>query len=756
MKHIHATATCIAALMMASVTQAQAQDSKTAVPPPGMPAAPAADPAGGQDASGGLEDIVVTAQRRSERLQNVPVAVTAASAARLAAVGITSTQDLAVVTPGLSAPQTAGYTQPHIRGVGSSTNGPGLEQPVATYIDGVYIAAAPASLLTLNNVDRIEVLKGPQGTLFGRNATGGLIQVITKDPKPIPAAAFNISYANYRNITADAYVSEPLSSTLFADVALRYETQQDGWGKNLATGNPVGDLPHDFAGRTKLLFMPTDTTEIRLALDYEDRVSRRDTQKLDLGQVPGTFNNPFFGGPFPQGGRYDINNDIDPVNKLWAGGASLQIKQEFGAVSLQSITAYRKSRFDFLLDLDETPANLINLFGTARDKQFSQEFQLSSNTSGKLTWTAGVFYFNATDEWKPLNVNFGPTLVSPVPGVPVTIRQNDRMRTDSVAAYAQATYEVLPRTNLTLGGRFTYERKRLDGASNFIVGGFNAATTPVPDPALGIPRSVDFKRFNYRVALDHKFTPDIMVYASYNTGFKSGGYNLAVPSNPDYKPEEIKAAEAGLKVELFHRRVRLNGAGYYYIYQNIQVGRYLNNNESIYNGARARIYGMDFDGEVIVGGGLSLNGGASYNHARFTSFPLADYIVTACGQVPTPGGVVSCSAAGNTLPFAPEFTFNVGGDYKVDLPFGTIEANATYFRTSKFFAAPDNIASQPAYDLLNVSVSWTDPGKHVSIKGWAKNLSNTYYSTSLIEANQGVIRGNGAPRTYGMTLGYKF
>lgn len=753
MKTLKWTATCVASLAISSMAHAREQSAT----PHQQPAADAgAEPAAPDASQVRVEDIVVTAQRRSERLQNVPVAVTAASAAKLAAIGITSTQELSVVTPGLSAPQTAGYTQPHIRGIGSSTNGPGLEQPVATYIDGVYIAAAPASLLTLNNVDRIEVLKGPQGTLFGRNATGGLIQIVTKDPKAVSAAAFNISYANYRDVTADAYLSGPVAPDLKADIAVRYETQQQGWGRNIGTGHPTGDLPHDFAGRLKLLFEPSTKTQIRIALDYEDRVSRRDTQKLDERQVAGTFNNGFFGGPFPQGGRYDVNNDIDQQNSLQAGGVSLQITQDLGALVLQSISAYRNTKFDILLDLDQTPLNLINLFGAARDKQFSQELQLSSNGSGRLTWTAGLYYFYADDRWAPLDINFGPSFVSPVPGAPVTIRASDRERTDSIAGYAQATYEVLTDTKLTLGGRFTYERKRLDGLSNFIIAGFDAADTPIPDPSLGIPRSIDFKRFSYRIALDHKFGPDVLGYISYNTGFKSGGYNLAVPANQPYYPEEIHAAEVGLKMDLFDRHVRLNTAAYYYTYRNIQVGRYINNSESIYNGAGARIYGLDLDGEIVIAHGLSFDGGFSYNHARFTSFPFADFIVPVNGVAPAPGGVVPGSAAGNTLPFAPDVTFNVGGDYKVEVPFGTIEAHATYFRTSHYFSSADNVAMQPAYDLINVSLGWTDPSKHLSLKLWGKNVGNSYYSTSLLEASQGVIRGSGAPRTYGVTLGYRF
>lgn len=704
----------------------------------------------------GIEDIVVTAQRRSERLQDVPVAISAASATKLASVGINSTQELTIVTPGLSVPQVAGYTQPHIRGIGTNANGPGIEQAIATYIDGVYIASAPSSLLTLNNIERIEVLKGPQGTLFGRNATGGLIQIVTKDPASQRSAAIDLTYANYQNVITNAYVSGPFTDTLKADIAARYETQKKGWGKNLGSGGNTGNLPHDFAGRIKFALEPTDATQIRIALDYEDRVSRRDVQKSDERQVSGTFNNPFFGGPFPPGGRHDINNDLDPQNELQASGISLQVVHDLGFASLQSITAYRKTDYNFLLDLDQTPLNLINLDASTLAKQLSQELQLSSGDSDRFTWTAGLYYFYSDERYDVLDINFGPSFVSPVPNAPVTFRTGDRMQTDSLAGFAQASYELLENTRLTLGGRYTYERRRFSGLSSFIVTGTVAATAPIPDPATNIPDSNRFRRFNYRIALDHKFDPDILGYVSYNTGFKSGGYNLALPTNPPFKPEEIQAWEVGLKSEFFGRHLRVNAAAYYFKYKNIQVGRYINNNQSLYNGAQADTYGVDLDADLRLKHYFSLSGGFAYNHARFKSFPDADYFIPACGLVPPPGGVISCAADGNRLPFAPSLTFNIGANYKLELPIGVLEANATYFRTSSYFAAPDNFARQPAYDLINTSISWTDPSSTIMIKVWGKNLANTYYATSMLEASQGVIRSNGAPRTYGVTASYKF
>lgn len=732
--------------IFAVVTGAYAQEPSAAANLQGERAAEGAPQPAAR--SGELQEVVVTAQRRRENLQSVPLSVTAISAQALANAGISSTQDLSMVTPGLTMPETAGYAQPHIRGIGSSTNGPGLEQPVATYIDGVYIAAAPAALLTLNDVDHVEVLKGPQGTLFGRNATGGVIQIITKDPTPVASGSLSLGYGNYDDTVAQAYIAGPIVRDVRGDIALRYETQREGWGRNLDTGNPVGAMPHDFAGRTKWLYEPTEGTQVTLAADYEDRNSSRETFHLDFDYP--TKQPLFYGlyGPFPQGGRYDTNTNLDEKFTMHGGGVSLQAKQRLGSASLKSITAYRDTTSTLLLDLDETPLSLTALTGKAGDAEFSQELQLLSGTDSKLTWTTGVFYLHMTDQWEPLDVN--------VPPASLTLRAVDQEHTDALAGYAQTTYQFLPRTDLTLGGRYSYESKHLSGLDSTFVSRRDVGDTPIPDPALGIPSSVEFNRFNYRAALDHKLTPQVMMYIAYTTGFKSGGYNLAVPSNAPYKPEDVRAVEAGLKSELFNQSVRVNGSGYYYTYKNIQVGRYINNNEQIYNGPRARIYGIDLDGEVLVSRGLRLSGGLSYNNARFTSFPDADYIAPCGGMTVPPNGVLSCSAKGNSLPYAPKISFDVAADYRVELSLGMLAANVTYSHTSKFYTGVDNVAFQPRYGLLNVSLGWMDSSGHWSAKVWGENIDDAYYATTINETNNSVGRVLGAPRTYGVKVGYSF
>jgi iron complex outermembrane recepter protein len=704
---------------------------------------------------GGLEEIVVTAQRRSENLQNVPVAVTAISAAQLEASGINTSQDLSLVTPGLVTPQAAGYIQPHIRGVGTTSNGPGIEMPVATYIDGVYLASAPASLMTLNSVERIEVLKGPQGTLFGRNATGGLIQVVTKDPQHDPSLSSDITYGNYQDVASDLYATAGLTSNLAADIALRYEYQGEAWGRNLDTGEPVGRLSNDVASRTKFLFDASDTTQIRLALDYEQRKTSRDTQHTVPG-YPVNFSNPFFGGPFNYGTAFDINNNIQPQNRLKAGGAALQINHDFGPVLLQSITAWRQSFFFFPLDTDQTPIDILSINAKADSKQFSQEIQLSSGRAEDLKWVTGVYYFYALDKWDPLIIGFGPSVISPIPRVPVSIIENDSQRTDSIAGYAQATWEFLPGTNATAGLRYTNEDKKLAGTEEFSVAGSPGPTTPIPPPGAGIPAKSSFSNLSYRVALDQKFGPNVLGYVSFNTGFKSGGYNLTLATNPAYRPETIRSAEIGLKTELFDKHLRLNAAVFHYDYSNIQVGRFAAGTEAIYNGAAAKIYGLDLDVDFVLTQELTLSGGLSYLHDRFTSFPNADYFVPGGGCVPVaPGVPCAGDAAGNKLAYSPTFTYNIGGNYRHEFSAGALSMNVTYYHSSRLYAAPDNWLYQGDFGIVNASIMWTDPGNRYSIKAWGKNLGSTIYATSLIEANQGNLRALGSPVTYGVTFGVK-
>ena len=436
----------------------------------------------------------------------------------------------------------------------------------------------------------------------------------------------------------------------------------------------------------------------------------------------------------------------------------MQITQDLaGGLTLESITGYRKSANYFAVDLDFTPAPFIASLADQHDEQLSQEIHVSgSELDNKLRWTAGLYYFYSKDGWHPFDVDFGPTPVSPVPGVAVVSSLSNDQVTNSPAGYGQATYEVFDATNLTLGGRYTYERKTVDGTNATFADGAPISLAAYPPPGVGIPSSSQFDKFNYRIALDHKFGAEILGYVSYSTGFKSGGYNLAAAINPPYKPENIKATEVGLKSELLDRRLRLNVSVYNYLYDDIQVGQFQEDTEIIVNGAKAKMYGGDIDGELVVVRGLTLNGGFSYIHDRFLSYPNAEFIVPVAGCVPTPFAVCTGSAAGKELPYTPTTSFNVGGNYKWELPIGAFSFNANYYRQSKIYGSPDNVAVQDAYGLVNASITWNDLEDHLTLGLYGRNLGNTVYATSLEEATPGEVIARGLPRMYGVTAGYKF
>jgi iron complex outermembrane receptor protein len=699
-----------------------------------------------------LETVVVTVQKRREKLQDVPVAVTAISATKLAASNITSAADIGAVTPNLVLTQVAGTLQPHIRGVGTNFSGPGVENPVATYIDGVYVANGTSSLLTLNNISRIEVLKGPQGTLFGRNATGGLIQVITKDPTPTPSGSVELGVASFDTSTLNVYVTSGFGSSTSADLAMRYERQGKGWGKNLFNGRDVNRTDHDVALRSKILIEPSDETTIRLAFDYSDRKAY-DAQHWYPG-YPMTFNSPFFGGPYNLGGPYDVNNNVDDTSRLKSGGLSAQVVHDFGGLSFQSTTAYRTTKYTFDLDLDLTPVSLIACCGPVKAEQLSQEFQLSSGGKGPLQWVAGLYLFGAKDGYHGVNILLnGP--VSPVPGSSFNTRFDNSVKTRSTAVYGQASYDIAANTTVTLGGRYTNEERTIGGTESSIVGG-QVTAMPLPIAGSGIPGTIDFQKFSYRGALNYKFSPDIMAYISYSTGFKSGGYNLNSSANAPYKAEEIKATEAGLKSELFDRRLRFNAAVFSYEYSNIQVANFTNGTTVIGNGAAAKIYGLDFDVDLAVTKGLSISGGLGYVHDRFTSYPDAPYFSGFGGCALPPGRFCNQSAEGKKLGQSPTWTYNLGGNFKTNFADGSINFNLLYSYSSRWYAAPDNFAFQPSVGLLSTSVHWTDRSDRYSVRLWGKNMTNEVYATGIGEANQGVFRHLGAPRTYGVEFGAKF
>jgi len=685
--------------------------------------------------SGALEEIVVTAQKRSENLQDVPIAVSVVTGTQLEKIGVLDIVGLKAAVPALNLATNGGYLAVSLRGIGTNGFGPGFENPIALYVDGVYYASALASVLTLNNIDQIEVLKGPQGTLFGRNATGGLIQITTKTPTDQTTGDFNISYGNYNTVSGNGYISGQVASNLFMNLAVTATTQGEGWGRDLYDGSDVYKTDHDILARWKIVFEPSPLAKFTVILDYSDN--------KDVGPgytvYPGTISALVPSGVSPDWG-YDVYSPLHDLDDVMNGGASLKWDQKIADLDFMSLTAYRDTKSQFAIDLDSTAEDLYPFF--QYDRQFSQELQLSSKSGEKLTWLLGAYYINSQSQYDPLVVDAYAS------GAIVTINNTERAK--SSAGYAQATYEIFDRTNLTLGGRYTTEKRSEVDASEgvFVIPiSLQLPTTVYPD------QSVTYDKFTYRVSLDHRFSDQLLAYASVNTGFKSGGFNASSPGSAPYSPETLKAYEVGVKTDLLDRRVRLNAAVFYYDYKDIQVQTLVNSLADVINGASARVTGLDTDFAIQVTPKLSLTGGLAWINATFTSFVNCPYSTPLGG---TPVEETGTSCADKELPYASKVAGNIGGDYTSNLGSGSLDANANLYYSSGFHTEADNVIRQPSYPLLNASVRYTLKSRF-SISAFGRNLTNERVISDEGTFADGTHLGYWqSPRTYGIGFGYKF
>ena len=682
----------------------------------------------------GLGDIVVTAQRRSESLQRVPIAITAASGETLVNTGISDTAALNTLAPGLNVRSTTGAYQPSIRGIGTSASV--VENPVALYVDGVYLPQQREGVRELNDVEQIAVLKGPQGTLFGRNATGGVIQITTRAPSHSFGGELNLRRENYNMTHADVYVTGGLTDTLAFSASGEISHQGTGWGRNRSTGNDTYYLDHRYSGRAKLLFQPDAATNITLIGDYTDWQQFT----TDVQPYPGT--SFVYGGIGPLRSVYDTYGQSDGQVGFKGGGVSLNADHEFDFAKLVSITAYRDGNGFFDFDFSgATPTRQRTFSYHQPSRSFTQEIQLLSSGSGPFKWVVGGYmfhYLNATNGLSRLRV-------APISG-PGMFFSSGKEISDSLAPFAQADWEFLPATKLTFGVRYTHEKRTISGQTN--TGSFT------PGPA--VPKSsVTIDKTTFRVALTHDFRPGLLGYLSFNSGIKSGGFNVIAPRSPAYLPETIKAYEGGFKSEFFGRKLRFNVGGFYYDYSNIQVNRLTPAGQIVVNGAQAELYGLDVDVDALIARGLRLSGGFEMLHAKFTDYPNG----VASTPIATGGALIqTADLSGRRLPLSQKFAGTAGIDYDSDLAIGgKIHLNATANYNGQYYFEPDNFLQQKSYTLVNASIKYTLPNNRYSLSVWGKNLLDKRVLSQAASLAQGYIAVYGnAPLTYGVTAQLKF
>ena len=691
--------TCLAAIAAAAAFSTTAFGQE-ATPPNAVNATPATD-------SGQLEDIVVTAQRRSQNLERVPISVAAISGAALETRGIEAVTDLGTSISGLTFQRINGIVLPFLRGVGNTGNAAGNEPSVATYVDGVYYPRAISSFFDLKNIERVEVLKGPQGTLFGRNSTGGVINVITRDPSHDFSLAASGEYGRFNFLQGDAYVTGGLTDNLAMDLSVSAKTS-DGFGRNIATGGRYG-YEDSVLVRSKLLWTPGPDTRITVSGFYSG--SKQSSQRASF---PGYPSKSFLTGTILQPDSisfYDGTDSAGSRDIFKVFGGTLRIEQDLHFAKLVSISAYTKSDENSIYDIDFLPQNDGTAQGIGPVKVFTQEVQLVNAPSSPFDWIVGAYYYNNRTAYSSL------TFTGPLFG---GFDNNNpaQQKVDSIAGFAQVTYEILPKLKLTGGIRYTHDDLRGSGQFQLL------GPPPMPLVTNVPPGHDEIGKATFKAAIDYQFTDDVLAYVSFSRGYKAGNFNLLTyGSSTPTRPEGVDAYEAGVKSELFDKHLRLNAAGFHYDISNPQVALIKGQTIFFSNAGGSVVNGGEFDAEYGIARGFSLRGGATYLDSHYTDYlgaPASIPDVVNGGSIPVPGGI---NAAGKRTPLAAKVTFNVGADYTVDTRIGAFTLTADLYHNSGYFFEPDNLLRQGAYDLLNAQLRWK-VAKQYSVRVFGRNLLN--------------------------------
>ncbi|HKY81421.1 MAG TPA: TonB-dependent receptor [Sphingobium sp.] len=688
------------------------------------------------DTGDGLLDIVVTAQRRQERLQDVPIAVTALDASSLAAAGVAGTTELAMTVPGLEMTRQNGSMSPFLRGIGNKSTSPGEEASVALYIDGVYMPTLAASIFSLANVQRVEVLKGPQGTLFGRNAAAGVIQIVTRDPSETPVVELSAGYGNYETVRTSAYLASGIASGVRADLSVYFSRQYDGWGTNVTTGNDVYK-GREITARSKWVFDLDDDTVLTVAGDYSKGRPQTSAQYGALeGRVIYDGTPGGTGRTEPFHGFYNVGQDRDVYSEYWQWGVNAQLRHDFGAANLLAISSYRKTSNFWFYDQDGTSSPTVTFDITEPSEAISQEVQLLSDAASPVQWIVGAYFFDMTAGLDP--VQYGGTRF------PTRLRQSNIVSTESSAVFGQATVPLGEATKLTGGLRFTHDRRGIETSSS-VNGG---AMVP------GRPQHASFGKLTWRASLDHRFSPDFLMYGTISRGFKSGLFNTVRPADPAVRPQTIDTYEIGFKSDLANNHIRLNGAGFYNTIKNLQVQRNVPGGVLIINAAEATTYGAELEAEARFGG-LSLRAAATYLHGEYDSFPGAPFFLRSPGGMT--GSIVQLSdAAGRETQHTPDFTASFGIDYRIPVGEGEVMLSGNYNYNDGFFFDPQNALSQPSYHLVAASIGYTAPDDRWGVRVWGKNLAGEKYFNAITATAFGDQATPAEPRTYGVTLSFKY
>ncbi|MCU0757824.1 MAG: TonB-dependent receptor [Steroidobacteraceae bacterium] len=772
-----------------------------------------------------LDEVVVTAQKRTENIQDVPISITAFAGEyleRLNAERVADVMDFAPNVSRSSGPTGGADGFFFIRGVGQVDNSATVDPGVGVYVDDVYLGRIQGASLDLVDVERVEVLRGPQGTLFGRNTIGGAINVVTADPGDEFSARVRLGVGNRERRDALASINLPLGETTGANLSA-FTRNQAGWSESVYTGADYGRM-EDAGGRARLVWKPSEDFTARFTVDATSRDGSPASNSL-LGfnpraacTVPGTRPPTSIPGttptcvPFPapaappgQTAASDLLRDANTERPVsynsvpddldeQSRGAAVQLTWELDAFTIKSITSYRTLEQLSYADLDGTGYQLYDASFLVDQDQFAQEFQFSGSAfSDRLDWTLGLYAFEedidndtriCVGTNRPATLPNGQPVTLPpaFPGGPPRVAPGPATRNDgrciafgnqidlsieSLAAFANARWALGDRWTATVGMRWTEDTK--DQAFNSFtdnragvatltgippLGAVAGAVGPGVAPPPGLP-PVPFRyeeswsEVTPRLGLDYRPSDDLLLYASYSRGFKSGGFGArATPLAPirPYDPELVDNYEVGLKSEFFDRRVRLNAAVFFAQYENIQllILDPLTAQFETRNGGDNEMQGIELELRARPIDGLDVTVAAGWLENEYTRF----------------AGVAQIDP-GDKLPNAPEYTLDVGAEYRWKIGENLLGLRADWnYRAEHWFQALNNpLDRQGGFGLVNARATLELPGSNMTVALFGLNLTDKlYYLTrNDTRTDLGVATGIIAPgREYGLEFSVRF
>ncbi len=701
-----------------------------------------------------LEEVVVTAQYREESLTDVPIAITAIGAEELRTSGIDDLNGVSMRTPGFSMGSfTPSQPQLYIRGIGSNDDGAAGDQSVVVFLDGVYLGRTAGQAFDLFDLERIEVLRGPQGTLYGKNAAGGAINVVSQKPTDEFSGEVEASAGDLGYMATRAKINGAISDNVAGKLSVSYK-ERDGYVESLAADMDDLNGYESSAIRGQLLIDASEDLELLITADYAE--DDRNGPGRNVGYTYGAEQAVRLNPANPNPGFYQNLIESEPRSEIETWGLSLKADWQIGEGTFTSITAYRETEADAVDVAVSSAFRFQNAFtglgfsGVAtldnpvveNSEQFTQEFRYALNLSDNLFLQTGFFYLNEQVERVESSIVVCDYACATVPAAfrPATLpvaKTTQNNETDSYGLFAQGIWSVNDRTDITLGARYTYEEKE---ASN--VGNANGLNVVSP---YDVEMSEDWSAFTPKLAVNYAISDDVSAYASVTTGFKSGGYQGMAPdgvaASTPFDEEQVTNFEMGVKGTLLDGTMRVGLAAFSSDYTDLQVLRVVGVNQVIDNAGEADIQGLEIEGQWAVSDNFQLLATYAYLDTEYTELAAAS------------------ASEGNALRNAPENAYSISALFNYPVASGNVSARADFTSKDEAYQDIENreLAAMPAYEVLNLRLAYTPASEQWEVAGWVKNaLDEEYLAHNSVIAPLAELALPAAPMTWGVTVNYRF